>query len=287
MKPTMNLRESLKVLSPDALKESLLSRVVTPEIDAWMARMPKPVGSFGYDPWGYNESQAKVGLGIAKLLYDHYFRVTSTGLENIPAKGRVLLIANHSGQLPMDGMMISVAVATNDHGPRVPRSMIERFFPTVPWVGNLLAAWGSVIGDPLNAVKMLDAEELLIVFPEGVRGSGKPYAKRYELQRFGHGFMHMAMTQNVPIVPVGVVGCEETMPSLLNFWPLAKLLGIPYFPIGPLMPLPARVYLNFGKPMRFTGCVTREDEVEQRVEEIKDAIRGLIDVGLKQRTKIF
>lgn len=283
----MNLRESLKTLTPDGFKEALLSRVVTPEIEAYMARMPKPVGSFGYDPWGYNENQAKVGLGLAKLLYDHYFRVTSTGLENVPAKGRVLLIANHSGQLPMDGMMISVAVATNDNGPRVPRSMIERFFPTVPWLGNTFSAWGSVIGDPLNATKMLESEELLIVFPEGVRGSGKPYSKRYELQRFGHGFMHMAVTQNVPIIPVGVVGCEETMPSLLNFWPLAKLLGIPYFPVGPLLPLPARVFLNFGEPLHFSGCVTREAEVQQHVDEVKDAIRGLIDVGLKQRTQIF
>ena len=283
----MNLRETLKTMTPDGFKEALLSRVVTPEIEAYMARMPKPVGSFGYDPWGYNESQAKVGLGLAKLLYDHYFRVTSTGLENIPPHGRVLLIANHSGQLPMDGMMISVAVATNDHGPRVPRSMIERFFPTVPYIGNLFSAWGSVIGDPLNATKMLDAEELLIVFPEGVRGSGKPYAKRYELQRFGHGFMHMALTQKVPIIPVGVVGCEETMPSLLNLWPVAKLLGIPYFPLGPLLPLPARVYLNFGAPMQFEGCVTREEEVQKRVDQVKDAIRGLVADGLAQRTRIF
>jgi 1-acyl-sn-glycerol-3-phosphate acyltransferase len=283
----MNLRETLKTLTPDGFKEALLSRVVTPEIEAYMARMPKPVGSFGYDPWGYNESQAKVGLGLAKLLYDHYFRVTSTGLENIPPRGRVLLIANHSGQLPMDGMMISVAVATNDHGPRVPRSMIERFFPTVPYIGNLFSSWGSVIGDPLNATKMLDAEELLIVFPEGVRGSGKPYAKRYELQRFGHGFMHMALTQKVPIIPVGVVGCEETMPSLLNLWPVAKLLGIPYFPLGPLLPLPARVYLNFGAPMLFEGCVTREEEVQKRVDQVKDAIRGLVAAGLAQRSRIF
>jgi 1-acyl-sn-glycerol-3-phosphate acyltransferase len=161
------------------LKAELLSRLITPEIELLMARMPKPVGSFGYDPWGYHEGRAKLGLALAKLLYDHYFRVTASGLENVPASGRVLIIANHSGQLPLDGVMIAVAIATNQRGPRVPRAMIERFFPTVPWVGNLLAAWGSVIGDPLNAAKMLEHEELLIVFPEGVRGSGKAWGDRY------------------------------------------------------------------------------------------------------------
>lgn len=283
----MTLRESLQNLAPDRLKEALLSRIVTPEVDALMARMPKPVGSFGYDPWGYHESQARVGLGLSKLLYDRYFRVDAVGREHIPQSGRVLLIANHSGQLPMDGVMISAAVATNPHGPRVPRSMIERFLPTVPWIGNLLSAWGSVIGDPLNAGKLLDSGELLIVFPEGVRGSGKPYSKRYQLQRFGHGFMHLALTHKVPIVPVGVVGCEETMPSLFNLWPLAKLLGLPYFPVGPLLPLPARVFLTFGEPIQFECAMTNGDEVEKRVDQVKSAIRGLIADGLARRKQVF
>ncbi len=283
----MNLLDSLKHLRTENPASALLGRLVTPEIEDWMARMPKPVGSFGYDPWGYHENQAKVGLALAKLLYDHYFRVTATGLENVPSQGRVLLIANHSGQLPMDGVMISVAVATNPHGPRAPRSMIERFFPTVPYLGNAMAALGSVIGDPFNAAKMLESEELLLVFPEGIRGSGKPYAKRYQLQRFGHGFMHLAITHKVPIVPVGVVGCEETMPSLYNLRPVARMLGIPYFPIGPLLPLPARVYLNFGKPLHFGDCVTREAEVEARVGEVKQAIRDLVATGLAQRKSVF
>ena len=287
MKPTMNLRESLKVLSPDALKESLLSRVVTPEIDAWMARMPKPVGSFGYDPWGYNESQAKVGLGIAKLLYDHYFRVTANGLENIPANGRLLIIGNHSGQLPMDGVLLGTALATNPHGPRAARAMIERFFPTVPYLGNLLNSIGAVIGDPLNCAKMLESDEVIIVFPEGVRGSGKLYKDRYKLQRFGNGFMHLALTHKTPIIPVGIVGCEETMPAVANIAPLAKILGIPYVPVAPPFPLPARVHLNFGKPMHFKCNMESEDEVTALVEEVKTEIRRLIALGLEQRKEIY
>lgn len=269
------------------LKEKYLSRLVTPEIDRLVSSIPKPVGSFGYDPWGYNEDRFKVALGGAKWLYDKYFRVTAHGLENIPSSGRLLIIGNHSGQLPMDGVLVGVAAATNPHGPRLARAMIERFFPTVPWLGNYLNALGGVIGDPANCSKMLEMEEAIIVFPEGVRGSGKLYKHRYQLQRFGNGFMHLAMNHNTPIVPVGIVGCEETMPAVANIKPLARLLGIPYVPVVPsLLPLPARVYLNFGQPMRFSCCVN-EAEVTERVEQVKEELRRLIDQGLQQRTSIY
>lgn len=277
----------LKHLASLSPREELFKRVVTPEIEAWVAKSPKPVGSFGYDPWGYNENSAKVGLGFAKLLYDKYFRVVVHGLENIPKKGRVLLVPNHSGQLPMDGVLIAVALATNSGGPRIARAMIERFFPTVPWLGTLLTGLGGVIGDPVNCSKMLDNEEAIIVFPEGVRGSGKLYKDRYQLQRFGNGFMHLAMQHKTPIIPVGVVGCEETMPAIANIAPLAKLLGIPYLPVAPLVPLPARVYLNFGEPMIFKGNVDNEEEVTARVESVKSEIRKLIEAGLKERTSIY
>lgn len=268
------------------LRQKLMERLVTSDVEDIVARIPKPVGSFGYDPWGYNENAAKVGIALVRWLYERYFRVTASGLENIPRKGRVLVVPNHSGQLPMDGVLIGYAMVTNPHGPRVPRAMIERFFPTVPWLGNLLNSLGGVIGDPLNCTKMLDSEEAIVVFPEGIRGSGKLYKDRYQLQRFGNGFMHLAMQHKTPIVPVGVVGCEETMPAIANLASLAKLLGVPYVPVAPPLPLPARVYLNFGEPMHFKPART-EDEVTERVEEVKQAIRQLIDRGLAERTQIF
>jgi 1-acyl-sn-glycerol-3-phosphate acyltransferase len=270
-----------------SLKEEVYRRLVTPEIEEMIAKMPKPVGTFGYDPWGYNENLVKLGLGFAKLLYDHYFRVVAHGLEHIPKSGRVLIIANHSGQLPMDGVMIGYALATNAHGPRAARAMIERFFPTVPYLGNILNSWGAVIGDPVNCVKMLEAEEAIIVFPEGVRGSGKLYKDRYQLQRFGNGFMHLALQTKTPIVPVGVVGCEETMPAIANIAPLARLLNIPYLPVAPPLPLPARVSLNFGEVMHFRGSADNEDAVTERVEKVKDRIRTLIDKGLTERKSVF
>lgn len=269
------------------VREEILKRLITPEIEAVVEKIPKPVGSFGYDPWGYNENMVKLGLGITHLLYEKYFRVTTTGLENIPASGRVLIVPNHSGQLPMDGVLTGYALATNPHAPRAARAMIERFFPTVPWLGNVLNGLGAVIGDPINCVKMLQNDEAIIVFPEGVRGSGKLYKHRYQLQRFGNGFMHLAISNKTPIIPCGIVGCEETMPSLYNIAPLAKLLGIPYVPVAPLLPLPARVHISFGKPMVFAGSCANEAEVAAQVEQVKDEIRGLIDQGLKQRTSIY
>jgi 1-acyl-sn-glycerol-3-phosphate acyltransferase len=278
--------KALKMPMPE-LRERLYGRLVTPEIERLVSSIPKPVGSFGYDPWGYNEDAFKLALGVAKLAYDKYFRVTVHGLENIPSSGRLLLIGNHSGQLPVDGVLVGVALATNEHGPRLARAMIERFFPTVPWLGNYMNALGGVIGDPVNCSKMLEMDEAIIVFPEGVRGSGKLYKHRYQLQRFGTGFMHLALNHDTPIVPVGIVGCEETMPAVANLAPFAKMLGIPYLPLVPsLLPLPARVYLNFGKPMYFKSAAN-EAEVVQHVEQVKAELRGLIDVGLAERTRIY
>jgi len=270
------------------LRERALTQLVTPEIEALVHRIPKPVGSFGYDPWGYNEDTFKIALGVVKLIYDRYFRVTATGLENVPAQGRVLIVPNHSGQLPLDGFMIGVALALNPHGPRLARAMIERFFPTVPWVGNFLNAIGAVIGDPGNCVKMLEMDEAVIVFPEGVRGSGKLFRDRYRLKRFGNGFMHLAINHDVPIVPTAVIGCEETMPALADIRPLARLLGLPYFPLLPLYwPLPARVHLYFGKPMRFAPGPVSEAAAAERVEQVKEEIRKLIALGLSERASVF
>lgn len=250
--------------------------------------IPKFTGSMGYDAWGFNKQQTARTAGFLKWLYEYYFRVEAYGLENIPAKGRSLIIANHSGQLPLDGLLIGYAMFTNPHAPRAPRPMIERFFPSMPYIGNLLNNMGAVIGDPVNCSKMLEREEPILVFPEGVRGSGKPYSKRYQLQRFGHGFAQLAIKHNAPIIPVGVVGCEETMPSLGNFKPLAKLLGVPYIPLTLPAVLPAKVVLNFGKPITMqTKSPEDTPSIAHDVERVKDAIRRLVDKGLEQRSGVF
>ncbi|HEU0196289.1 MAG TPA: lysophospholipid acyltransferase family protein [Nevskiaceae bacterium] len=268
------------------LRQRLLDRVVTPEIEELVARMPKPVGSFGYDAWGYNDATLKVALGLVRVLYDKYFRVATHGLENLPPAGRVLVIPNHSGQLPMDGVLVGTAMALNPNGPRLARAMIERFFPTVPWLGNFMNSIGAVIGDPVNCERMLESDEAVIVFPEGVRGSGKLYKHRYQLQRFGNGFMHLAMKHDVPIIPTAVIGCEETMPSLYDIKPLARLLGIPYAPVAPPLPLPAHVTLWFGEPMKFEPVVG-DKAVAEQVEVVKARIREMIEHGLAVREGVF
>ena len=270
------------------LRSFLKEKLVSKELDEKINQIRKPVGSLGYDPWGYNTDTVKIGYALVKQLYDKYFRVEAHGTEKVPSKGPVLIIANHSGQLPIDGILIGFALATRDKEPRMPRAMIERFFPTVPWLGNVLNQVGAVLGDPINCAKMLDNGEAVIVFPEGVRGSGKLYRDRYQLKRFGNGFMHLAMKYNAPIVPVGVVGCEETIPAISNLKPVAKSLGIPYFPVALPMVLPAKVILNFGDPLYFPANEDlTEEEVTRQVEQVKSAISELIDQGLSERKRLF
>ncbi|MCK5859902.1 lysophospholipid acyltransferase family protein [Abyssibacter sp.] len=270
-----------------AISRWLADRIVGAEIHDTIDRLPKVLGSFGFDPWGYNRSTAKLSLAGAGWLFDHYFRVRVEGLEHIPPTGRVMMVPNHSGQLPLDGVMLGVAMARNPAGPRAPRAMIERFFPTVPFLGNFMNGLGAVVGDPVNCGAMLEHEEAIIVFPEGIRGSGKVWHKRYQLQRFGTGFMHLAMRHRTPIVPVGIVGCEETMPSFSDLKPLARPLGLPYIPLGPLLPLPARVSLHIGEPLRFDNDCEHEHDIAPRIEQVKSEIRKLIRRGLEQRQSIY
>lgn len=269
------------------LASFLKSRLVPEELENQVNRIRKPIGSLGYDPWGYNNEVMKYGFSFTRQLYEKYFRVEANGVEKIPADGPVLIVPNHSGQLPIDGLLIAYALAAREKNPRIPRAMIERFFPTVPYLGNLLNEFGAVLGDPTNCAKMLANGEAVIVFPEGIRGSGKLYRDRYQLKRFGNGFMHLAMKYNAPIVPVGVVGCEETIPAIANIKPLARMLGIPYAPLAMPVVLPAKVHLNFGDPMIFDDREIPEEKVTERVELVKAAISELIDTGLSERKRLF
>lgn len=264
--------------------QELLRRYLVPdELETIISSAPKPMGSLDYDRWGFNTETSRLGLGIAKRVYDHYFRTEAYGLEHIPRHGRVLIISNHSGYLPIDAVLIGVALSTNPHGARLPRAMMERFLPSVPYIGNLLNSVGAVVGEVQNCVEMLRQEEAVMVFPEGVRGTGKGFDKRYQLQRFGNGFMHLAIETNTPIIPVGVVGCEESMPMFGNIAPLARALSIPYVPVALPAPLPAKVTIHFGQPLRFHGPVENEQTVTGYVNEVKAAINGLIGEGLVLR----
>ncbi|HDZ38610.1 MAG TPA: acyltransferase family protein [Marinobacter sp.] len=269
------------------LTSFLKSRLVPEALHKQINHIGKPMGTLGYDPWGYNNETFKYGFSLTKPIYEKYFRTEAHGVDHMPAEGPVLIVGNHSGQLPIDGLLVGYALASREKNPRIPRAMIERFFPTVPWLGNLLNEVGAALGDPVNCARMLANNEAIIVFPEGIRGSGKLYRDRYKLQRFGCGFMHLAIKYKAAIVPVGVVGCEESIPAIANIKPLAKALGLPYLPVAMPVILPAKVHLNFGAPMYFDGEDISEEQIKERVEQVKTEIKRLIDKGLAERKGVF
>jgi 1-acyl-sn-glycerol-3-phosphate acyltransferase len=224
---------------------------------------------------------------IAKFFYEQYFRVESYGLENIPPNGRVLIIPNHSGQLPFDGALVGYALITNPHGPRTPKAMMERFFPTVPFIGNALNRMGAVLGDPENCRIMLENEQAIIVFPEGVGGANKVFSKRYQLQKFGKGFVHLAMQYKTPIIPVGIVGCEESIVSLANFKSIGKKIGLPAFPIVIPIIWPTKVIIHFGQPIYLPDEEVNDANITKNVKFVKNEVKKLIDLGLSKRENLF
>ena len=245
---------------------------------------------FGVDPFGFDLNYALAAMAPFVWLYKQYFRVQTFNIDRVPA-GRVLLVSNHSGQLPLDGAMIVVALLTEAPRPRVVRSMVEKWVQTLPYVSTFMARAGQIVGTPENCRRLLEAEEAILVFPEGVRGLGKTWGQRYRLQDFGLGFMRLALETKTPITPVAVIGAEEQAPSLANLKPLAKILGFPYVPLTPTvipLPLPSRYRIYFGEPMMFSGRPDDEDaELDKKVAAVKATIQSMIDEGLKARTHVF
>lgn len=277
--------------------DDALVSAIRPEVWERIRSMEAGQNQYGYDPFGFNPESLKYIVPLAVLLYRHYFRVDTYDIDRIPDTKRVMLVSNHTGQIPLDGMMIGTAVLIDKMPPRMPRSMVERWVPSIPFVSRALARLGQVVGTRDNARMLLEREGCLLVFPEGVRGINKTYDRAYELERFGKGFMRLALEKDTPIVPIGVVGAEEQMPSLYDLKPLAKLLGMPAFPVtptwplfGPLgaLPLPVKYRLYFGEPMQFDGDPADEDRVIQaKVDRVKDAIDDLLSRGLEERRGVF
>lgn len=251
------------------------------------------VNSAGFDPWGLNLEVAERALRSVRFLYDRYFRVRCFGIDRVPPDGRLMIVPNHSGTLPIDGLLIALAMVLEARPPRLVRGMVERWFPSLPFISTLFTRCGQTVGDPENCRDLLRRDQTILVFPEGVRGTGKTYWRRYELQGFGTGFMRLALETRTPIVPVAVVGAEETYPQIANIGWLARLMKVPYVPVtpffpllGPLgaLPLPVQIDLRFGAPRLFEGDPDAPDaEVQPKVDEVKAEISRLIDEGLQAR----
>ena len=266
-----------------------------PEVKRAFELLPNQLNEHGYDPWGFNPTLAQHTYSFGKYLY-RYFRPVVRGTENIPS-GRVLLIANHSGQLPYDGMVLGVSCLLDANPPRIVRAMVERWVPSIPFVNELFARSGAVLGAPINCRNLLEADNAILVFPEGARGCGKTFDQRYKLVDFGRGFMRLALQTNTPIVPISIVGAEESIPSISQAKPLARLVGAPYLPVpyllpllGPLayIPMPTRFHITFGEAMHFDGEFDADDSViQEKVDQVKARVQALVDQGLRERESIF
>ena len=249
------------------------------------------LNEFGVDPFGFDPDTIKYVLPFAVWLYRNYFRVDVQGLENLP-DGRFLLIGNHSGQLPFDAMMTATAVLLESPKPRIVRSMVERWSAELPFISQLFARTGQVVGDPAVCRQLLENGEGVMVFPEGARGINKLYTDRYRLGVFGHGFMRLALETKSPIIPVAIVGAEEQAPAIYDMKGLARLLGLPALPlifpqIIPL-PLPVKYRIQVGEAMTFKGAGDDDDDVVAAyVDEVKNTIQNMLHRGLEERSGVF
>jgi 1-acyl-sn-glycerol-3-phosphate acyltransferase len=248
---------------------------------------------FGFDEFGLSRDSFRGAARVARWLYRHYFRAQAFGIEHVPATGRVIFAANHAGQLPFDGLVIASACFLEPAVPRLVRSMVEYFVPTVPFASYLFARWGQITGTPENCRRLLAAEEAVLVFPEGARGISKNFSRRYQLAEFATGFMRLALEMRAPIVPIAVIGAEEQAPAI-NIKPLARLLGAPSFPVVPyppfvpVVPLPVKYRLYFGEPITLTGDPDDDDDVlDDKARIVKHRIQSMIQLGLREREHVF
>jgi 1-acyl-sn-glycerol-3-phosphate acyltransferase len=258
-------------------------------------------GDYPEDEWGFDEDFAELVEPFFGFLYDRWWRVEVDGTHNVPAHGRALLAANHAGILPWDATMISVALLREHPLPRHPRFLVLNWAFDLPWVSVFIRKVGGVVASPYNALRLLEQDKLVAVFPEGVRGTGKPYGERYRLQRFGRGgFVEIALRAGAPIVPVAVVGSEEIYPKRADVRPLARLIGAPFFPVtptfpwlGPLgaVPLPSRWRIEFCPPIETAhlGADAAGDRsvVLELTERVRETVQEALYANLLRRGPAF
>ena len=243
-------------------------------------------GDYGEDEWGYDSEFADNVEPLAAFLYERWWRVHVEGAEKVPAHGRALLTANHAGMLPWDGVMVSMAIMREHPLPRRPRFLVLDWAFRLPYVSVVMRKMGGVVASPHNARRLLEQDELVAVFPEGVKGTGKPFSERYRLQRFGRGgFVELALRTGAPIVPVAVVGSEEIYPMLGQSSLAARVLRAPYFPLtptfpwlGPLgaVPLPSKWRIEFCEPIPTAGYGAEAAEDRRLVLELSEQVRATI-----------
>ncbi|MGW7289181.1 1-acyl-sn-glycerol-3-phosphate acyltransferase [Streptomyces sp. NPDC054847] len=259
-------------------------------------------GDYEVDEFGYDaELTDQVLMSMLRPMYQKYFRVEVKGIENIPSEGGALVVANHSGTVPLDGLMLQVAVHDNHPAGRHLRLLAADLVFMLPVVNELARKAGHTLACTEDAERLLQCGEVVGVMPEGFKGIGKPFSERYKLQRFGRGgFVSTALRAGVPIVPCSIVGAEEIYPMIGNAKTLARLLGFPYFPItptfpwlGPLgaVPLPTKWTIQFGEPIATDGYPPEAAEDPMLMFNLTDQVREQIQHTLYkllvQRRSVF
>lgn len=243
-------------------------------------------GDYHEDEWGFDGEFRDAVEPVFDFLYDAWWRVRVSGVENVPGHGRALLAANHGGILPWDATMMSVALMREHPLPRQPRFLVLDWAFELPFISSTLRKVGGVVASPHNALRLLGQDELVAVFPEGVKGMAKPFAERYRLQRFGRGgFVEIALRAGAPIVPVAVVGSEEIYPKLGESRTLARAVGAPFFPLTPLfpwlgplgaIPLPSRWRIEFCAPIETASYGPEGADDRGLVLELSEQVRQTI-----------
>ena len=268
--------------------------------DALDRALQRSGGDYDEDDWGFDEEFALGLRPFLDFLYDRWWRVEATGLENVPGAGRALLVANHAGILPWDGTMMSLAILRSQ-ARRYPRFLVLDWAFTLPFVSVVMRKVGGVVASPYNAARLLEGDELVAVFPEGAKGAGKDFSERYRLQRFGRGgFVELALRAGAPMIPVAVVGSEEIYPKLGESQLMARATGAPYFPLtptfpwlGPLgaVPLPSKWRIEFGRPIPTDGYGPEAADdralVFELSERVRDEIQRMVYENLVKRGSAF
>ncbi len=265
------------------------------EIKEKMKKLDISFGAFGYDRFGLSQKHIAAFYSLLEPLYRRYFQVEAQGISFIPpANHKGILVGNHSGGIPVDAAMVAASLFFDLENPRHAHGMVEKFVQNLPFLANFFSRIGQLTGLPEHANQILDHERLLLVFPEGIRGTGKMYKDRYQLARFGTGFIRIALQNKAPVIPFAFVGGEEAMPVIYHAQFLAKIFQVPYFPIPKhIIPIPKPVpcQINYGKPMYFDGDGNESDEkILVYVEQVKEEIRRLTLEGIariEERVKIL
>jgi len=256
-----------------------------------------PVDDFGFDP----DLNDRVLMAAARPLYERYFRVEARGLENVPSDGSALIVANHSGTIPVDALMTQLALLDHHPARRHLRMLGADLVFTLPVVGSLARKSGTTLACNEDAERLLRGGEIVGVWPEGFKGIGKPFSERYKLQRFGRGgFVSAALRAKAPIVPCSIVGAEEIYPIIGNMRTLARLFGLPYVPVtptfpwlGPLgaIPLPSKWIIEFGDPIETADLDDSAADDPMLVFDLTDRVRETIQHTLYkllvQRRSVF